>query len=89
MVKASGAAESVRVVVRCRPLNDVEIRDGRMNCVSMEPSRGEVVLRNPKDPSETEPRRFTFDKVFAEKVRAHMLACVLPQCFPSNPQLNL
>lgn len=56
--------ESVKVVVRCRPLNVKEVDGGHESCVEMFPDRGLIEIRNPKlgptDPIKT----FTFDAVY-------------------------
>ena len=60
----SKAMESVKVVVRCRPLNAKEVEQGHECCVNMFPDRGLIELRNPNlgptDPMKT----FTFDAVY-------------------------
>ena len=60
----SKAMESVKVVVRCRPLNAKEIEQGHECCVNMFSDRGLIELRNPNlgptDPIKT----FTFDAVY-------------------------
>ena len=38
--KKNAAAESVKVVVRCRPLGHKEVDDGRKTCVDIDTSRG-------------------------------------------------
>lgn len=55
--------ETVRVVVRCRPMSRKEVEDGRSRIVEMNDTTGEVNVRNPEaDPREpTKP--FTFDQV--------------------------
>lgn len=40
--------ECVRVVIRCRPLNDTEKKDGRVCIVNMDTKNGQVFVRNPK-----------------------------------------
>eukprot|EP00092_Neocalanus_flemingeri_P002888 GFUD01003089.1.p1 GENE.GFUD01003089.1~~GFUD01003089.1.p1 ORF type:complete len:776 (-),score=221.90 GFUD01003089.1:576-2903(-) len=58
------AMESVKVVVRCRPLNAKEVEQGHETCVQMFPDKGLIEIRNPSlgptDPMKT----FTFDAVF-------------------------
>ncbi|XP_073457584.1 kinesin-like protein KIF17 [Aquarana catesbeiana] len=57
------AAESVKVVVRCRPMND---REKDMKCrsvVTMESSRGQCFIRKPEAGEET-PKQFTFDGAY-------------------------
>lgn len=38
--KKTSGAESVKVVVRCRPLGHKEIDDGRKTCVDIDTTRG-------------------------------------------------
>ncbi|KAI3410394.1 Osmotic avoidance abnormal protein 3 [Globodera pallida] len=54
-------AESVRVVVRCRPLNQREIRLDSKVCVAMDPSIGQCILHTDGAPV---PKAFTFDGVY-------------------------
>ena len=58
------AMESVKVVVRCRPLNAKEVEQGHETCVQMFPDKGLIEIRNPSlgptDPMKT----FTFDAVY-------------------------
>jgi len=58
------AMESVKVVVRCRPLNAKEVDQGHETCVQMYPDKGLIEIRNPSlgptDPIKT----FTFDAVY-------------------------
>ncbi|KIH64435.1 kinesin motor domain protein [Ancylostoma duodenale] len=61
----SGKQEAVRVIVRCRPLSEVEIGQGHQSIVSMYPDRGLVELRNPKDLQEPS-KDFTFDAIYNE-----------------------
>eukprot|EP00882_Tetradesmus_deserticola_P032935 GHRQ01037580.1.p2 GENE.GHRQ01037580.1~~GHRQ01037580.1.p2 ORF type:complete len:137 (+),score=18.79 GHRQ01037580.1:511-921(+) len=58
----SKSTESVKVVVRCRPLNGKEKQDGRERIVDMDARQGQVAVRNPK--SEEPPKTFTFDQVY-------------------------
>lgn len=63
-MKGSTAAETVKVVVRCRPMNEQETANGHTRVVDMDVDRGVVELRNIKAP-ETDPRKtFTFDAVY-------------------------
>jgi len=59
-------SECVRVVVRCRPLNDKENRDGRTRIVEMEKRQGQITLHNKQADagSKEPPKAFTFDAVF-------------------------
>ncbi|KAI8476435.1 MAG: kinesin-like protein FLA10 [Monoraphidium minutum] len=60
----SKAAEAVKVVVRCRPLNSKEKQDGRGRIVDMDVRAGQVLLRNPKADGSEAPKMFTFDQVY-------------------------
>lgn len=55
-------AEAVKVIVRCRPMNE---REERLNCeaaVTMDTQIAQVQLRKPKtDPRSAPPKLFTFD----------------------------
>jgi hypothetical protein len=55
--------ESVRVVLRCRPLSDKEKAAGHVNIVTLEPKAGTVAVKDPKQISGLE-KIFTFDYVF-------------------------
>ncbi|CAK6440712.1 unnamed protein product [Pipistrellus nathusii] len=57
------AAESVKVVVRCRPMNQ---RERDLNCrpvVTVESARGQCFIQNPSATDEP-PKQFTFDGAF-------------------------
>lgn len=64
---AGGASESVKVVVRCRPLNRKEKEDGRKVIVKMDTKSGQMSIQNPK-PDEP-PKTFTFDLIYDENVK--------------------
>ncbi|KAG1692022.1 Kinesin-like protein KIF3B [Nymphon striatum] len=58
------SSESVKVVVRCRPLNEKEISDGHHRIIEMVGETGVVDIKNPKS-SATEPgKEFTFDAIY-------------------------
>lgn len=58
-------AESVKVVVRCRPLNDKEKQNGNERIVDMSTSLGKVEVRKPTNGGGGEaPKAFTFDSVY-------------------------
>ncbi|KAG2431845.1 hypothetical protein HXX76_009338 [Chlamydomonas incerta] len=61
---AAGGSESVKVVVRCRPLNGKEKADGRTRIVDMDVDSGQVKVRNPKADASEPPKAFTFDQVY-------------------------
>ncbi|KAH7725550.1 KIF17 protein [Aphelenchoides avenae] len=53
-------AESVRVICRCRPLNQRELKLNSKVCIEMDPSMGQCVLNADDNP----PKAFTFDGVY-------------------------
>ncbi len=55
--------ESVRVIVRIRPLSEKEKQDGRKMVVIAERERAEITIHNPKGEKE-QPKRFTFDSAY-------------------------
>lgn len=57
--------DNVRVVVRCRPLNEKEVSEGRKEVVKVDSMRGSITVKNPNAPSAEPPKTFTFDIVFA------------------------
>lgn len=57
------ASESVKVIIRCRPLND---REKALNCkmvVSVESSRCQSFIQKP-GATEEPPKQFTFDGTY-------------------------
>lgn len=56
-------SECVKVVVRCRPLQEKELQKGYERVVDMDTKRGVIEMRNPKQPSD-QKRTFTFDTVY-------------------------
>ncbi|XP_074660095.1 osmotic avoidance abnormal protein 3-like [Tubulanus polymorphus] len=57
------AAEAVKVIVRCRPMNDRERSLNCKTCVKMEASRGQCQIQNPAD-EKAPPKTFTFDGAY-------------------------
>ncbi|CAK9199899.1 unnamed protein product [Sphagnum troendelagicum] len=55
--------ERVQVVVRCRPLLEKEIADGRKSCVEVDPINNSVQVCNPKQ-ADAQPKVFTFDRTY-------------------------
>jgi kinesin family protein 3/17 len=51
-------SETVRVVIRCRPLSKKEVNEGREKVVNMDKMNGEI---NVHKSTEELPKRFTFD----------------------------
>ncbi|XP_040921093.1 kinesin-like protein KIF3C isoform X2 [Toxotes jaculatrix] len=59
------SSESVKVVVRCRPLNRKEESNGPAGgVVQMDLRLGQVILRNPRAPASEPQKTFTFDAVY-------------------------
>ncbi|KAJ8275328.1 hypothetical protein COCON_G00099530 [Conger conger] len=56
--------ETVKVVVRCRPLSRKEEATGYESIVNMDVKLGQVTLRNPKTPHGELLKTFTFDSVY-------------------------
>lgn len=59
--KKSG--ESVKVVVRCRPMNEKEIAQGHRRIIEMNVKKGSIEITNPSKREEV-PRMFTYDSVY-------------------------
>ena len=58
-------SDNVRVVVRCRPMND---KEKEMNCkmvVKIDEVTGSLKVENPDARSGQPPKTFTFDRVFS------------------------
>mmetsp|Transcript_23582 Transcript_23582/g.22728 ORF Transcript_23582/g.22728 Transcript_23582/m.22728 type:complete len:780 (-) Transcript_23582:114-2453(-) len=60
--------ESVKVVVRIRPMSAEEERNGNLIAAEAFPDRGLIVVRNPKASDSEPPKNFSFDSVFASSV---------------------
>ncbi|KAM6371409.1 kinesin-like protein KIF17 [Pluvialis apricaria] len=60
------ASEAVKVIVRCRPMNEREKALGCKAVVSMESARGQCFLQNPAAASEP-PKQFTFDGAYYQE----------------------
>ncbi|XP_035534187.1 kinesin-like protein KIF3C isoform X2 [Morone saxatilis] len=59
------SSESVKVVVRCRPLNRKEESNGPAGgIIQMDVRLGQVILRNPRAPVSEPQKTFTFDAVY-------------------------
>uniref|UniRef100_A0AAY4DUI4 Kinesin-like protein n=1 Tax=Denticeps clupeoides TaxID=299321 RepID=A0AAY4DUI4_9TELE len=60
----SKSSETVKVVVRCRPMNEKERAANYERVVSVDVKLGQVSVRNPKTSSHELPKVFTFDSVY-------------------------
>ncbi|KAE8293022.1 Kinesin-like protein KIF3B [Larimichthys crocea] len=59
------SSESVKVVVRCRPMNEKERAAKFERVVSVDVKLGQIIVRNPREASASElPKIFTFDSVY-------------------------
>ncbi|CAP20618.2 Protein CBR-KLP-11 [Caenorhabditis briggsae] len=80
IMKKSSKQETVKVIVRCRPLSSQEIANGHSKSldafkfrlrrfetliVHMRPQRGQIELKNPKEQDEP-TKDFTFDAIYDE-----------------------
>ena len=57
----SQKTECIRVIIRCRPLSEQEMKDSREVVVKMNKETGEVLIQKPSDDI---PKVFTFDSVY-------------------------
>ena len=57
-------AETVRVVVRCRPLNTKEVDNGNQRIVDVDLKAKSISAKNPKAGAAEPPKTFTFDSVY-------------------------
>ena len=57
-------SDNVRVVVRCRPMNEKEIGTNCGLAVNVEESRGIITVKNPSARTGEPPKQFTYDRVF-------------------------
>ncbi|KAM6045923.1 LOW QUALITY PROTEIN: kinesin-like protein KIF17 [Theristicus caerulescens] len=60
------ASEAVKVIVRCRPMNEREKALGCKAVVSTESARGQCFLQNPAAAGEP-PKQFTFDGAYCQE----------------------
>ncbi|XP_043946285.1 kinesin-like protein KIF3B [Protopterus annectens] len=58
------SSETVRVVVRCRPMNEKEVAAGFARVVNVDVKLGQISVKNPKVASAELPKSFTFDAVY-------------------------
>ena len=56
--------ETVKVVVRIRPLSSTEIQNGNKVAAETITERGLIILKNPRSDDREPPKNFTFDAVF-------------------------
>jgi hypothetical protein len=59
-------AESVKVAVRCRPLNSKEKQAGNTEVVTVDSQSNQVMVRDPKEPDSVKPKCFTFDYAYGQ-----------------------
>ena len=64
----SNKEETVRVCVRCRPLNSKEISDGREKIIKIDPRAGTCALILPDRVTGEPPKNFTFDQAYDETI---------------------
>ncbi|RQM19977.1 hypothetical protein B5M09_010971 [Aphanomyces astaci] len=67
MSKASKNDESVRVMVRIRPMSTKEKQDGRQTVTVASFDRAEVTIANPTGAASEPPKAFTFDAAFGSQ----------------------
>ena len=66
-VEVSKKSETVKVAIRCRPLNSEETKNGNRKCVFFDPQRGEISVK--KLDSDEPPRIFYFDRVYDDTTK--------------------
>ncbi len=66
--EAKGKDDNVRVAIRCRPLNETEIKNGNKEVVQMDQVSGQVIVQSTKAHGEKE-KVFTFDTVFDSEAK--------------------
>lgn len=69
LVLQEQSGDNVKVCVRCRPLNDKELREGNQKVVSVNKATGEISVRNPNAAQGEPPKIYTFDHVFGDDTR--------------------
>lgn len=57
------ASEAVKVIVRCRPMNEREKQLGCKLVINMDSTRGQCFIQNPTA-TEDPPKQFTFDGAY-------------------------
>ena len=67
------AEETVKVVVRVRPLSRKEIQDGHEASTIADESTGRITCSNPKADASDPPKSFTFDAVFDPNITQRKL----------------
>ncbi|XP_053555028.1 kinesin-like protein KIF3B [Bombina bombina] len=60
----SKSSETVRVVVRCRPMNSKELAAGHEKMVQVDVKLGQVAVKNARGSPNEPPKTFTFDAVY-------------------------
>ena len=70
--------ESIRVVVRCRPMSKKEMREGRKTIIDIDSQARSVSIRNPDNENEP-PKTFTYDASYDENTQQRALYDV--SCF--------
>ncbi|XP_034060929.1 kinesin-like protein KIF3B [Gymnodraco acuticeps] len=61
----SKSSESIKVVVRCRPMNEKEKAAKFERVVSVDVKLGQIIVRNPREAAANEhPKVFTYDSVY-------------------------
>ncbi|CAI2350521.1 unnamed protein product [Caenorhabditis sp. 36 PRJEB53466] len=65
IMKKASKQETVKVIVRCRPLSSQELGNGHSKIVNMRTQRGQIELKNPKEQDEP-TKDFTFDAIYDE-----------------------
>lgn len=58
----TAASETIKVVIRCRPMSGAEMNQGHQAIVEMNRKQGEIFVKRPF--TDEAPKQFTFDSVY-------------------------
>jgi hypothetical protein len=72
--------ETVKVVVRIRPLFGEEIRNGNLVVATCYPDRGQISVKNPKANDSEPPKDFFFDAVYDDTCSANVQKHIYDTC---------
>lgn len=67
---SGSSSDNVQVVVRCRPLNEAEVKDGHKQAVHVDHTRGTVTIDlSKKKYADGSQKTYTFDTVFGPEAK--------------------
>ena len=83
MSQNNSSSESIKCVVRCRPLNSKEMGLGA-KCISISADSKVVIVENKDDKNPLNKGNYAMDRVFDETVTEEELFCANFNNIPSN-----